>query len=886
MFCTCGLGFIFDYVKAMRCVDIKLSRHRINNEIIYHLYRNNRSEFRTADVPQKKFPMTRFNATAYIACILIGSGSCSTPTSNTYDPCVRFCDHHFDGTCPGTTFCNGQLLCESLFRIGDSVIFAGSVSALDGGHDPISCFEAQYELAPPTGYPDSTEARPRKRSKSHSSASEPSSSTVNAPDPFAVSSTPPVRQVVDSTGFRRKEVRRNHDALRDSALWNLFWGGDELHSALTRFDSTLKTGLLDSITRFPFQTSLSSDLVLPQAQVSQIHGILRIYPVDNTYVDLATVKVFLAQSSQINMFEQAVNAMLGRVHNSGLTDPYSLGFAREILGLYEGLVKECDLPTGLIQSLRSVEPSHLIPAWDAPLAVLTWPEAAEFLRLQHCHAILGCSLCDPLGTYDMVAYADAVLSAMESAHLMRIFSIFSQEGSVGRKRAKDHFMGLINISPRLEPHARDLLADSMCRKVSSLGIDFVKRTEDIDEGDIGTVIANHNGVLGFLRFVCGPARLSLDVRKKNVIPLLRHGIVLVPQTHVTLMFETDPSEPYLVSESLEQVIRVPSTELLGPSQWTVRYRHKEARGIGVLVDWVSFVLRDSVKSMHGIFDHSDDQRVVYPSSEAATSQLRALGRIMGKALKLNVVAGIPLSSGTLFWITQWGEPNALRRVSHEVAVEWAREISSTFVDQLFKLRDPDVLEECLGFVFPPSFPGDQVLTWDNTEAYIDAWVLHKAIGSIKSQAGAILDGISEIIPFGTTKWYTLDELRDMIAGPSDPLSVEAIRLSSSFTCSDTAYQAPEQDWLWEVLEEFDQRTLGGFLEFASGSPYPPIGGFPPPGGEAIWLQLGVDPDMLGDSYPKSRTCFKQVWLPKYSSKDKLRERLSGALTENKAFENI
>ena len=130
----------------------------------------------------------------------------------------------------------------------------------------------------------------------------------------------------------------------------------------------------------------------------------------------------------------------------------------------------------------------------------------------------------------------------------------------------------------------------------------------------------------------------------------------------------------------------------------------------------------------------------------------------------------------------------MRRVSHDVAMEWAREISSTFVDHLFKLRDLHVLEECLGFVFLPSLPGDQVLRLDKSDAYIDAWVRHKAIGSIKSQPGAILEGISEIIPFGTTKWYTLDELQDMIAGPSDPISVEAIRPSSSFTCFDTVHQ--------------------------------------------------------------------------------------------------
>ena len=107
--------------------------------------------------------------------------------------------------------------------------------------------------------------------------------------------------------------------------------------------------------------------------------------------------------------------MLGRAHNSGLTNPYAL--REEILGVYESLVKECQLPTGLSHSLRTVEPFHLIPACDAPLPVVTLPDAAESRLLQHFHTLPACSMSNALGANDMIAYADAVLSAMESVHV-------------------------------------------------------------------------------------------------------------------------------------------------------------------------------------------------------------------------------------------------------------------------------------------------------------------------------------------------------------------------------------------------------------------------------------------------------------------------------------
>lgn len=90
-------------------------------------------------------------------------------------------------------------------------------------------------------------------------------------------------------------------------------------------------------------------------------------------------------------------------------------------------------------------------------------------------------------------------------------------------------------------------------------------------------------------------------------------------------------------------------------------------------------------------------------------------------------------------------------------------------------------------------------------------------------------------------------------------------------------ESPVIQWLWEILRNFDQETLAKFLFFVTGSFKVPFGGFKN-------FRLKIEKLYDGNALPTAHTCFNQLDLPEYESKEKMREKLLVAILEgNKGF---
>lgn len=80
-------------------------------------------------------------------------------------------------------------------------------------------------------------------------------------------------------------------------------------------------------------------------------------------------------------------------------------------------------------------------------------------------------------------------------------------------------------------------------------------------------------------------------------------------------------------------------------------------------------------------------------------------------------------------------------------------------------------------------------------------------------------------------------------------------------------------WFWEILEEFDENMKANFLFFLSGSFSVPFGGF-----KDFALKIERIPNNK-EALPVAHTCFNQLDLPIYDSKEIMKEKLLIALTE-------
>lgn len=84
-------------------------------------------------------------------------------------------------------------------------------------------------------------------------------------------------------------------------------------------------------------------------------------------------------------------------------------------------------------------------------------------------------------------------------------------------------------------------------------------------------------------------------------------------------------------------------------------------------------------------------------------------------------------------------------------------------------------------------------------------------------------------------------------------------------------------WFWEVLNELSDDQKRHFLKFTTGSDRSPLRGLAEL--KLIIMVQGLDDERL----PSAHTCFNHLILPKYSSKDKLRDKLLKAIEHNEGF---
>lgn len=94
-------------------------------------------------------------------------------------------------------------------------------------------------------------------------------------------------------------------------------------------------------------------------------------------------------------------------------------------------------------------------------------------------------------------------------------------------------------------------------------------------------------------------------------------------------------------------------------------------------------------------------------------------------------------------------------------------------------------------------------------------------------------------------------------------------------------QHPVIKWLWEVLEDFDQKSRSDFLFFSTSCSRAPLLGLGSL--EPTFCIQRTDGPVADDQLPSSSTCLHILRLPSYSSKEVLREKLLYAIRETRGF---
>eukprot|EP00043_Microstomoeca_roanoka_P016942 m.175572 g.175572 ORF g.175572 m.175572 type:complete len:2014 (+) comp16549_c2_seq2:454-6495(+) len=299
-------------------------------------------------------------------------------------------------------------------------------------------------------------------------------------------------------------------------------------------------------------------------------------------------------------------------------------------------------------------------------------------------------------------------------------------------------------------------------------------------------------------------------------------------------------------------------------------------------------------------------RPVAKLSDKSSAIFELLGAFMAKAIQDNRPLDLNFSPAFYRWLIG-AEPcslsdvrdvdeglwMSLRKLQQVVDEKRAIEADSTLsedrkAERLAHLNvDGCPIEDlCLDFTLP-GYPEIQIgyagsetaVTLGNLAEYIDAVVDYTLQRGVKDAMLSFTAGFCAVFNMASLQLFTVEEVRTVICGAT----TEKWQLHELRKCikAEHGYDSNSQQvrHLIETLLEFDQDQRRKFIQFLTGSPNLPVGGFKalkPPFTVVLKDAEGQPPDNV---LPSVMTCQNYFKLPMYSSKEMLKQRILVAITE-------
>ncbi|KKY13545.1 putative thyroid hormone receptor interactor 12 [Diplodia seriata] len=196
--------------------------------------------------------------------------------------------------------------------------------------------------------------------------------------------------------------------------------------------------------------------------------------------------------------------------------------------------------------------------------------------------------------------------------------------------------------------------------------------------------------------------------------------------------------------------------------------------------------------------------------------------------------------------------------------------------------------EDLGLDFTlPGYPNIELVedgantsvTIENVALYVEK-VLDITLGSgVQKQVDAFRTGFSQVFPYSALRAFTSDELVMLFGRTDEDWTLETLMDSIK---ADHGYNLDSKSVrnLLQVMSELTAAQRRDFLQFVTGSPKLPIGGFKSLTPMFTVVCKPSEPPYTSDDYlPSVMTCVNYLKMPDYSSLDVLKEKLFVAIRE-------
>mmetsp|Transcript_8144 Transcript_8144/g.8008 ORF Transcript_8144/g.8008 Transcript_8144/m.8008 type:complete len:924 (-) Transcript_8144:32-2803(-) len=278
------------------------------------------------------------------------------------------------------------------------------------------------------------------------------------------------------------------------------------------------------------------------------------------------------------------------------------------------------------------------------------------------------------------------------------------------------------------------------------------------------------------------------------------------------------------------------------------------------------------------FGEGTDKYVIRPSSNSAThlQMYEFLGLLMGCCARTGTRMTLDLPS--FFWKPLVGENLRVEDLA----------LIDTPVYEMLKLMEnasQELFEESFenfctrlsdGSVIDLKPNGHNIpVTYETKDEFI-ALVLNARFNESSKQSQALRTGLAKLVPLGLLNLVTWRQLEEWVCGKPH-VDIELLKRHTRYSggLTDTS---PRVIWFWESMKEFSPEERLKFIKFSWGQERLPCND---EDFERTNTRLMIKPAMNAEhkdgSLPKADTCFFNLEIPDYSSKEILKERLRYAI---------
>lgn len=153
--------------------------------------------------------------------------------------------------------------------------------------------------------------------------------------------------------------------------------------------------------------------------------------------------------------------------------------------------------------------------------------------------------------------------------------------------------------------------------------------------------------------------------------------------------------------------------------------------------------------------------------------------------------------------------------------------------------------------------------------------LHTRINEMNSQLKQLKAGISKIIPGSILKLFTIQELERLVCG-SKSVDVELLKRNTEYI-GDINSKSARVQWLWEIVSEMSEEEKVKLVKFCWAQERLPA---TQEEYDKLQIRFKIKPAMDSKStnhFPTADTCFFNLELPNYSSKEQMKIKLLQAI---------